>query len=77
MVVIDSLEALPPGARRRVFGAGRATEEGGTLTVLAAVGDDARAAALGDHAAWCWALTGSSLRRAAPCAPSYLRNDLH
>jgi transcription termination factor Rho len=40
VVVIDSLEALPPGTRRRVFGAGRATEEGGTLTILAAGGDD-------------------------------------
>jgi transcription termination factor Rho len=39
-VLIDSLEALPAGARRRVFGAGRATEEGGTLTVIAVVGDD-------------------------------------
>ena len=40
VVVIDSLYALPPATRRRVFGAGRATEEGGTLTVLAAAGDD-------------------------------------
>jgi transcription termination factor Rho len=40
VLVIDSLHALPPGTRRRVFGAGRATEEGGTLTVLAAGGDD-------------------------------------
>jgi transcription termination factor Rho len=40
VLVIDSLLALPPGTRRRVFGAGRATEEGGTLTVLAAGGDD-------------------------------------
>jgi transcription termination factor Rho len=40
VVVIDSLDGLPAGARRRVFGAGRATEEGGTLTVIAAVGDD-------------------------------------
>ena len=40
MLVVDSLYALPPGTRRRVFGAGRATEEGGTLTVLAAGGDD-------------------------------------
>ena len=39
-VVIDSLQALPPGTRRRVFGAGRATEEGGTLTILAAGGED-------------------------------------
>ena len=40
VVVIDSLHALPPATRRRVFGAGRATEEGGTLTVLAAAGED-------------------------------------
>ena len=40
VVVIDTLHSLPPGTRRRVFGAGRATEEGGTLTVLAAGGDD-------------------------------------
>jgi transcription termination factor Rho len=40
VVVIDSLLGLPPGTRRRVFGAGRATEEGGTLTILAAGGDD-------------------------------------
>jgi transcription termination factor Rho len=40
VVLIDSLEALPAGARRRIFGAGRATEEGGTLTVVAAVGGE-------------------------------------
>ena len=40
VVLIDSLEALPAGARRRVFGAGRATEQGGTLTVIATVGGD-------------------------------------
>jgi transcription termination factor Rho len=39
-VVIDGLQSLPPTTRRRVFGAGRATEEGGTLTILAAAGDD-------------------------------------
>ena len=37
VVLVDSLESLPASARRRVFGAGRATEEGGTLTVIAAV----------------------------------------
>ncbi|HEV3377422.1 MAG TPA: Rho termination factor N-terminal domain-containing protein [Thermoleophilaceae bacterium] len=40
VVVIDALDALPPGVRRRLFGAARATEEGGTLTVLAATGED-------------------------------------
>jgi transcription termination factor Rho len=39
-VVIDALSTLPPGARRRLFGAARATEEGGTLTIVAATGDD-------------------------------------
>ncbi|MEA2400064.1 MAG: transcription termination factor Rho [Thermoleophilaceae bacterium] len=39
-VVIDSLQALPHGTRRRVFGAGRATAEGGSLTILAAGGED-------------------------------------
>jgi transcription termination factor Rho len=39
-VVIDDLQSLPPATRRRVFGAGRATEEGGTLTVLASAGED-------------------------------------
>ena len=43
VVLIDSLEALPAGARRRIFGAGRATEEGGTLTVVATVGGDPEA----------------------------------
>jgi transcription termination factor Rho len=42
-VVIDALDALPPGVRRRLFGAARATEEGGTLTVVAATGDDREA----------------------------------
>jgi transcription termination factor Rho len=39
-VVIDALDALPPSVRRRLFGAARATEEGGTLTIVAATGDD-------------------------------------
>jgi transcription termination factor Rho len=39
-VLVDGLDALPASTRRRVFGAGRATEEGGTLTVLAAGGED-------------------------------------
>ena len=43
VVLIDSLESLPAGARRRIFGAGRATEEGGTLTVVATVGHDPEA----------------------------------
>lgn len=38
VVVIDSLDVLPPAAARRVFGAARATEEAGTLTVIASTG---------------------------------------
>jgi transcription termination factor Rho len=38
VIVIDSLEALPPGTARRVFGAARRLEEGGSLTVIAATG---------------------------------------
>ena len=37
-VVLDSLDALPPQAARRVFGAARALEEGGSITVIAATG---------------------------------------
>lgn len=37
-LVVDSLEALPPAVQRRIFGAARATEEGGSLTVVAAIG---------------------------------------
>ena len=32
------LDALPPSVARRVFGAARATEEGGTLTIFASTG---------------------------------------
>jgi transcription termination factor Rho len=39
-IVIDALDSLPPNVRRRLFGAARATEEGGTLTIVAATGDD-------------------------------------
>jgi transcription termination factor Rho len=39
-VVVDGLHSLPPGTRRRIFGAGRATEEGGTLTILADAGEE-------------------------------------
>src|SRR4051794_27117742 len=37
-IVLDSLDALPPSVARRVFGAARATEEAGTLTVVASTG---------------------------------------
>jgi transcription termination factor Rho len=41
VVVIDSLDALPPAAARRVFGAGRNTQEAGSLTILASTGTSA------------------------------------
>ncbi|HEX8065777.1 MAG TPA: Rho termination factor N-terminal domain-containing protein [Thermoleophilaceae bacterium] len=37
-IVLDSLDALPPATARRVFGAARALEEGGSLTVVASTG---------------------------------------
>jgi transcription termination factor Rho len=37
-LIVDSLEALPAGAARRVFGAARKAEEGGSLTIVAATG---------------------------------------
>ncbi|MEA2428536.1 MAG: transcription termination factor Rho, partial [Thermoleophilaceae bacterium] len=37
-IVIDSLDALPPSVARRLFGAARSTEEGGSLTVVASTG---------------------------------------
>jgi transcription termination factor Rho len=37
-LIVDSLELLPAGAQRRVFSAGRATEEAGSVTVIAAIG---------------------------------------
>ncbi|HEX8854330.1 MAG TPA: Rho termination factor N-terminal domain-containing protein [Thermoleophilaceae bacterium] len=38
VLVVDALDALPPGVARRVFGAARNAEEGGSLTVFAAIG---------------------------------------
>jgi transcription termination factor Rho len=38
LVVVDSLEFLPAGVARRVFGAARNLEGGGSLTVVAATG---------------------------------------
>jgi transcription termination factor Rho len=40
-LVVDSLDALPPAAARRVFGAARSIEGGGSLTVVAATGTTA------------------------------------
>jgi transcription termination factor Rho len=37
-LIVDALDALPPAAARRVFGAARCLEEGGSLTILAAAG---------------------------------------
>ena len=37
-IVVDSLEAVPPAAARRVCGAARNVEEGGSLTVVAVAG---------------------------------------
>jgi transcription termination factor Rho len=39
VVVVDSLDSLPAGVARRVFGAARKAEEGGSLTVIAATGE--------------------------------------
>jgi transcription termination factor Rho len=39
IVAIDSLDSLPPSVARRVFGAARRIEEGGSLTVIAVVGE--------------------------------------
>jgi transcription termination factor Rho len=41
VVVIDSLDALPPAVARRVFGAGRNTQDAGSVTVLASTGSAA------------------------------------
>jgi len=41
VVVVDSLDALPPATARRVFGAGRNAAEAGSLTILAATGTSA------------------------------------
>jgi transcription termination factor Rho len=42
-LLIDSLDALPAGAQRRIFGAARATEEGGALTIVAIAGPGSEA----------------------------------
>jgi transcription termination factor Rho len=39
LIVVDSLDSLPAGVARRVFGAARKAEEGGSLTVIAATGE--------------------------------------
>ena len=37
-ILLDSLDALPQGTARRIFGGARKTREGGSLTVIAATG---------------------------------------
>ncbi len=61
VVAVDSLDVLPQAARRRVFGAGRNTEEGGSLTVIAVTGDGSEALR--------WATTRIVLESAGPDAP--------
>jgi transcription termination factor Rho len=39
VIVVDALDCLPGGVARRVFGAARKVEEGGSLTVIAATGE--------------------------------------
>jgi transcription termination factor Rho len=39
VIVVDSLDSLPGGVARRVFGAARKVEEGGSITVIAATGE--------------------------------------
>jgi transcription termination factor Rho len=41
VIVVDALDCLPAGVARRVFGAARKVEEGGSLTVIAATGESA------------------------------------
>jgi transcription termination factor Rho len=41
VVVVDSLDVLPPATARRVFGSGRNAQDGGSLTILAATGASA------------------------------------
>jgi transcription termination factor Rho len=42
-LLVDSLDGLPAAAQRRVFGAARATEEGGSLTVVGTAGPASQA----------------------------------
>jgi transcription termination factor Rho len=39
VIIVDALDSLPGGVARRVFGAARKVEEGGSLTVIAATGE--------------------------------------
>jgi transcription termination factor Rho len=39
VIAVDSLDSLPAGVARRVFGAARKAEEGGSLTVFAVTGE--------------------------------------
>jgi len=79
VVVIDALDALPPQAARRVFGAGRNTEEAGSVTVVAAAGLAAEPQRLATTRIVLEA-TGSGTQAAAPAllaeASGTLRADL-
>jgi transcription termination factor Rho len=61
-ILVDSLDVLPPAAQRRVFGAARATEEAGSVTVIAATGEP------GDT--WRWATTRIALEPGGTGGPS-------
>jgi transcription termination factor Rho len=61
-ILVDSLDILPPPAQRRVFGAARATEEAGSVTVIAATGEP------GDT--WRWATTRIALDPGGAGGPS-------
>jgi len=52
-ILVDRLDGLPPAAQRRVFGAARATEEAGSVTVIAATGEPGES--------WRWATTRIAL----------------
>jgi transcription termination factor Rho len=75
VVVIDSLDALPPGVARRVFGAARKAEEGGSLTVIAATGLAGEPQRVATTRIVLEAPDGSGVPRIAP-ASATLRADL-
>jgi transcription termination factor Rho len=61
-ILVDSLDVLPPPAQRRVFGAARATEEAGSVTVIAATGEPGNT--------WRWATTRIALDPGGAGGPS-------
>jgi transcription termination factor Rho len=74
VVVIDSLDALPPSTARRVFGAGRNALDAGSLTVLAATGTAAEAHRMATTHITLEPREGESVRIAA--GSGTLRRDL-